>query len=150
MRNRGFTLIELLVVIAIIAILAATLMPSYSTTNDRANVAECKSNLTAIYLAIQMWVEDHGSRPETLEALYDRGYITDDTMLRCTKTGSLYYYNAEAGKEEIMCADVAPDTPTGKRPHSFRQSFVALYGGGKMEEIGRKTNSLPDYGFENQ
>ncbi len=149
MRNRaGFTLIELLVVIAIIAIMAATLMPSYSTTNDRSRVAECESNMTAIYLGIQMWVEDHGRRPESLQQLYEKGYVSDDSMLRCGKTGAEYHYNAKAGKAEIMCACVHPDTEPGKRPHSFRQSYVALLGGGKLVEEGRKTGSLPDYGVK--
>ena len=149
MKNRaGFTLIELLVVIAILAIMAATLMPSYSTTNDRSRVAECDSNMTAIYLGIQMWVEDHGRRPESLQQLYEKGYVSDDSMLRCCKTGAEYYYNAQAGKAEILCACVDPDTEPGKRPHSFRQSYVALLGGGKLVEIGRKTGSLPDYGVK--
>ncbi len=148
MRNAdGFTLIELLVVIAIIAIMAAIMMPSYSTTNDRARVAECNADLSATYLGIQMWVEDHGTRPEKLRQLYDKGYVTDDAMLQCTKTGAEFYYDAKAGRDEIMVACVHPDTEKGKRPHSFRQSYVAILGGGKLVEIGRVTDYLPDYGI---
>ncbi len=148
MNRCGFTLIELLVVIAIIAILSAMLMPSYSTTNDRSRVAECNTNLTSIYLGIQMWVEDHGTRPESLQQLYEKGYVTDESILRCTKTGAEYYYNPAAGKDEILAACVHPHTESGKRPHSFRQSYAALLGGGRLVEIGRKTYSLPDYGVK--
>ena len=148
MRNAdGFTLIELLVVIAIIAIMAAIMMPSYSTTNDRARVAECNADLSATYLGIQMWVEDHGTRPEKLRQLYDKGYVTDDAMLQCTKTGAEFHYDAKAGRDEIMVACVHPDTEKGKRPHSFRQSYVAMLGGGKIVEIGRVTDAVPDYGI---
>ncbi len=148
MRNTdGFTLIELLVVIAIIAIMAAIMMPSYSTTNDRARVAECNANLSAVYLGIQMWVEDHGTRPEKLRQLYDKGYVTDASMLQCTKTGAAFYYDAKAERDEVMVACVHPDTEQGKRPHSFRQSYVAVLGGGKLVEIGRVTDSVPDYGI---
>jgi prepilin-type N-terminal cleavage/methylation domain-containing protein len=147
MNRRGFTLIELLVVIAMIAILAAMLMPAYSTTNDRSRVAECETHMTAVYLGIQMWVEDHGDRPETLKQLYDRGYITDESVMRCNKTGAEYYYNAEAGRDDMLVACVHPDTEKGTRPHSFRESYVALLGGGKLVEIGRATDSVPGYGF---
>ena len=149
MRSRqGFTLIELLVVIAMIAILAAMLMPAYSTTNDRSRVAECQTHLTAVYLGIQMWIEDHGSRPEALEQLFDRGYISDDSIMRCNKTGAEFYYNPDARRDDILLACVHPDTEEGKRPHSFRQSYVALLGGGKMVEIGRVTDTVPDYGVK--
>lgn len=147
MTNRaGFTLIELLVVIAIIAILSAMLMPSYSTTNDRSRVAECNTHLTAIYLGVQMWTEDHGARPDNLRQLRDKGYVTDRSMLRCTKTGAEYFYNPQATRDQIMLSCVHPDTRSGERPHSFRRSFLALLGGGARHEIGRKTDSVPDYG----
>jgi prepilin-type N-terminal cleavage/methylation domain-containing protein len=147
MNNRaGFTLIELLVVIAIIAILSAMLMPSYSTTNDRSRVAECNTRLTALYLGIQMWAQDHGTRPESLKQLWDKGYVTDPSMLRCTKTGAEYHYNSQASRNQVMLSCVHPDTKSGERPHSFRRSFVALLGGGGMMEVGRKTESVPDYG----
>lgn len=146
--KRGFTLIELLVVIAIIAIMSAMLMPSYSTTNDRTRVAECDSHFGAIHLAMQMWVEDHGSRPETLRQLYDKGYLSDDALLLCSKTGAEYYYNPTAGREDIMLACVHPDTKSGERPHSFRQSYLSMTGGGKIAEVGRKTGTIPDYGVK--
>ncbi|MBQ7208352.1 MAG: prepilin-type N-terminal cleavage/methylation domain-containing protein [Lentisphaeria bacterium] len=50
-RFRRFTLIELLVVIAIIAILAAMLMPALQQARERANAAQCVSNMKNLSLA---------------------------------------------------------------------------------------------------
>ena len=138
-RN-GFTLIELLVVIAMIAILAAALMPALSSATDRARVTECRSNLTHIAIALKMYYNDQGAYPPDLRTLYDTGFITDDTLLVCTKTGRTYHYaqpDAKTATDEIICACVRPDTPDGERPHSFRHSLVALQKGGKLVEIGR-------------
>jgi prepilin-type N-terminal cleavage/methylation domain-containing protein len=136
----GFTLIELLVVIAIIAILAATLMPVFSSATDRARVTECRSNLTHIAIALRMYYNDQGAYPPELRTLYETGFITDDSLLVCTKTGGTYYYarpDEQTPTDRIVCACVRPDTPDGRRPHSFRHSLVALQKGGKLVEMGR-------------
>lgn len=58
-RLSAFTLIELLCVVAIIAILASMLMPSVSTMQQRANSIQCASNLRAIGVAEQAYLQDH-------------------------------------------------------------------------------------------
>ena len=58
MRNNGFTLIELLIVIAIIGILAAIAIPAYSNHKEKAKIAEAKSDLRNLQLAIEMLATD--------------------------------------------------------------------------------------------
>lgn len=54
----AFTLIELLVVIAIIAILAAMLLPVLNRAKQRAQAAQCMSNLRQIMLGWKMYIND--------------------------------------------------------------------------------------------
>ena len=139
--DRGFTLIELLVVIAIIAILSAAILPAIPAALDRSRVNTCRSNLTHIGIALRMYYNDQGGYPPELAALHETGFITDDTLLMCTKTGAPYHYEVPQPGEPVdstVAACVDPQTPQGERPHSFRNSLVILQRGGKIVEVGRQ------------
>jgi len=60
--KKGFTLIELLVVIAIIGILAALLLPTLSSIQEKASQTKCKANLGQIGKALKLYQEDFGRR----------------------------------------------------------------------------------------
>ena len=61
-KQNLFTLIELLVVIAIIAILAAMLLPALSKAREKANQADCQSQMKQIGTSELMYSNDNKGR----------------------------------------------------------------------------------------
>ncbi len=62
LSQKGFTLIEMLVVIIVIAILAAIMVPQFSSSTEDANVSALKSNLAAMRHAVELYYHQHNSR----------------------------------------------------------------------------------------
>lgn len=59
LRRAGFTLIEIMIVVVILAILAATIIPQFSTSVNDSKVATMQSNLHTLRVQIQLYSLQH-------------------------------------------------------------------------------------------
>jgi general secretion pathway protein G len=59
-RQSGFTLIEIMIVVVILAILAATIIPQFSTSVNDSKVATMQSNLHTLRVQMQLYSLQHG------------------------------------------------------------------------------------------
>lgn len=80
-RPWGFTLIELLTVIAIIAILATLLSSALSSAKRKTRQTASVSNLRQIALAVNIYLDDHESRPPAFRPLTERKYLTERVLI---------------------------------------------------------------------
>ncbi|MGB7815391.1 MAG: type II secretion system protein [Methylotenera sp.] len=60
--QRGFTLVELLIVVIILAILAAIVIPQFSSATVDAQESALDSNLSALRSAIELYKAQHGGK----------------------------------------------------------------------------------------
>lgn len=117
MRGRGFTLIELLVVIAIIGILAALIIPSAISSQQRARDAKRKSNIAQIAKAIERYSIDYGKYPDypngkTLEQLNADlvpAYLSDSILQSDGKANS--YISFDSGKYYSLSWEMESSQP---------------------------------------
>ena len=58
-RRAGFTLIEIMIVVVILSILAATIIPQFSTSVNDSKVATMQSNLYTLRTQIQLYSLQH-------------------------------------------------------------------------------------------
>lgn len=113
-RTSGFTLIELLVVVAILLVLVGILIPVIGRARAEGRRAACKSNLSQLAKAMQMYVSEHqstfpviASRPTMSPGMASlkqalAPYVKDERLFRCPEDrqqlfmieGASYEWNA--------------------------------------------------------
>jgi prepilin-type N-terminal cleavage/methylation domain-containing protein len=83
-NRKGFTLIEILIVVVIVAILAAISVPIYVEYVKSARASDAKTTINAIWQAAQVYYQDKGDWPSTIEDLENEKYlqISDATKLQ--------------------------------------------------------------------
>ena len=109
-NRKGFTLVELLAVLVILSAIMAIVIPSLSSSMERAKNKKMESNKKLLISAAEMYVSDHrysidnnsSSCYISLGILVDGGYITNDIIysddgnltgvILYTKSGNKYEY----------------------------------------------------------
>lgn len=74
-NQKGFTLIEILIVVVIVAILAAISVPIYIEYVKSARASDAKTAINAIYQAAQVYYQDTGDWPQSIEDLENQKYL---------------------------------------------------------------------------
>ena len=68
-RARGFTLIELLLVLVILAVLAAVVVPKFTSRSEQARTTAAKTAISNIETALDAFEIDNGRYPSSEEGL---------------------------------------------------------------------------------
>ena len=84
--QKGFTLIEILIVVVIVAILAAISVPIYVEYVRSARAADAQATIGAVWNAAQVYQQDLGRAPGSVEEMEQQGYlkIQEATRLQWT------------------------------------------------------------------
>ncbi|HEX3998861.1 MAG TPA: type II secretion system protein [Pirellulales bacterium] len=91
-RRAAFTLIEIMIVVVILAVLAATIVPQFSTSISDSKVATMQSNLQTLRSQIQLYGLEHGGVFPTISSS-TLPQLTGNTDINGTLgTGGAYIY----------------------------------------------------------
>lgn len=101
-RGRGFTLIELLVVLAIIATLLALATPRYFQHVERSREAVLRENLATTRDAIDQYLADKGTWPDSLQALVEARYLRAVPLDPITNSAETWLIVPPPGQDSLV------------------------------------------------
>jgi len=97
-NNKGFTLVELLIVVIILAVLAAIVVPQFSSSTEDAKVSTVKTDLASIRNAIELYYHQHNSRYPGSYRETDGTSATDANNCPAAFVAQLTQYSDSFGK----------------------------------------------------
>lgn len=97
-NKNGFTLIELLIVVVILAVLAAIVLPQFSSSADDAKISSIRTDLTALRNALELYYHQHNNRYPGVVRETDGSTATDATTCPAAFVAQLTQYTDKAGK----------------------------------------------------
>ena len=112
-KNKGFTIVELVIVIAVIAILAAVLIPTFSSLIKRANLSSDQVAVRNMNNALAMDEAVNGKPVDLLDAMkrmQENGYDFDS--YKPLTEGYRFFWNSEANKVVLAQAQVNDEGST--------------------------------------
>lgn len=99
--KKGFTLIELIVVIAILGILAAVLIPKFSSFTDKARVNSAQTEAKSCYTAVASYYAEKGSYPTDIKTV-DGAPKLEDGATAAIADGAITYTKGTGEKSKIV------------------------------------------------
>ena len=113
-NKKGFTIVELVIVIAVIAILAAVLIPTFSSLTKRANLSSDKQAVREMNMALAADEALHGKPTDietVMKVLANAGYNSDNWV--CLTAGYEVYWFKEDNRLVLYnAAEAAVEYPT--------------------------------------
>ena len=88
-RNAGFTLIEILIVVVILGILAAIVIPQFTTASDAARASSLVSQLQTIRSQLELYNVQHGGGYPDLADVDGDGTMWDRMREETDATGAI-------------------------------------------------------------
>ena len=93
-KNKGFTLMEMMIVIAVILLIAGISTIRHKRTVERGREVALHTTLFNIRQALDMFYEDRGYYPDSIEMLTTNGYLRSmpkDAITQRTDTWIIIY-----------------------------------------------------------
>ena len=116
-RQGGFTLVELLIVVIILGILAAVVIPQFSSAASESKESAVASNLATIRQAIEMYKIQHGDNYPSASIVEQLVAMTEEDGSPGSAYGpyirSAFPKNAVNGLSSVTAASAMPGTANG-------------------------------------